>query len=81
MGENELGLLNQISVYPNPGRDKVYIKSPIPIMKATLVDLSGKQFEMKASDQTLNFSGFAKGLYFLKLETNSGNAVFKIMIE
>ncbi len=67
-----------ISVYPNPATDLLTIYFPtseIPVnVKISLADINGnilQQAEVKTDKEQLNFSGYAKGVYFLFVKQES----------
>lgn len=64
-----------ISVFPNPANDmlNIYISDArIKIKKVNLIDISGKIIYSNTNTNSIQVSGFSKGLYFLSLETNTG---------
>lgn len=68
-------LLQQISVYPNPSKEKVTVSLPnsISIEKASLTDISGKQMVISLdANNSFSVSEFAAGIYILNLETTEG---------
>lgn len=72
-----------VTLYPNPAKDRVYVKSASKIMRMELVSLDGvlvesKQVEGFSSEWPLE--GIAKGVYFLRLVTEEGIIVKKIII-
>lgn len=75
-------LLAQISLYPNPTSDKLYIKMPAStkLESAFMVDLLGKRTQIKiGKNNTLDVSKMASGIYFLQLETPVGTATKKVI--
>lgn len=78
-------LKSEIKIYPNPAKDFIQIQSNNGTMIEfiTLLDLSGKViFEKEINDLQISIQtvGF-KGLYFVKIQTNKGLLVEKILIE
>ncbi|GHT55199.1 hypothetical protein FACS189446_6210 [Bacteroidia bacterium] len=72
-----------ISVYPNPAKDELSIKSDFPIKKIEICDLSGKpMITGKLPDsKTIDVSALPSGLYLVKITTDSGVVVKKIVKE
>jgi hypothetical protein len=73
----------QISVYPNPAKDRLTIKSP---QKSTLeiINLQGQsilQEQLQQVKTDIDISGLAKGVYFLRLNNDKTNTVIKIIKE
>lgn len=66
---------NSLSIYPNPVKDVVNIKteSNITVVNAQLIDVSGKIiFNSNISEGKLDLSGVEKGIYFLKATDKYG---------
>lgn len=74
-------LLKSVAVYPNPSKDIVAIQLPneVELIKATLMDNTGKVFERKVSNNIISIADFATGIYFLTLQTDKGIVNKKIV--
>lgn len=75
-------LLAQISLYPNPASDRLYIKMPtsVKLESACMVDLLGKRTQIKiGKNNTMDVSKMASGIYFLQVETPLGTATKKVI--
>ena len=61
--------LNQldISIYPNPTSDTVYINSSSSQLKAVVFDILGKQVLNKPNTNSVDVSSLSKGAYFIKV--------------
>ncbi len=70
-----------VSVYPNPASTVLNVKVPsnIEINRAYLIDVFGKTIEAVYSNGEMNVSGIAAGIYILKLETNFGFYIQKVL--
>ena len=81
LGLEEELLENLISLYPNPVKGKLNIESNVvEIQKIKLYDVLGKLVEeIQFENNIINFSLMNTGIYFLKLETNKGDFMKKIM--
>ncbi|WP_445453613.1 PQQ-dependent sugar dehydrogenase [Flavobacterium sp. 25HG05S-40] len=70
---------NGFSIYPNPAKDKVYIKntSDIVLTKVELFDITGKLLLSETAaanpEASLQVADLAKGMYVVIIETQSGN--------
>lgn len=67
--------LSAIIVYPNPTKNKFYIKMDIglKISKVSIFSISGsKVFETKKDLTVFDISNYKSGVYFLKVQTNQG---------
>ena len=68
----EDNLLKNTSIYPNPTHDVIQISTAKKIVKAEIIDLTGKTIQsfIKPAQglKTINTSNLSNGLYFLRLE-------------
>ncbi|MCK7589577.1 peptidoglycan DD-metalloendopeptidase family protein [Subsaxibacter sp. CAU 1640] len=73
IGEEEF---NNTSIYPNPFNNVVSISSPLKIEKAIVVDMLGKQIKVISNNsegiKEINLETLSNGIYFLNLESDSG---------
>jgi hypothetical protein len=70
-----------IKVYPNPTTDKILIKSLHQIQKIFLFDEVGKEIIGIERVETLDLSHLQNGFYFLKIEYNNSQTVYKKVIK
>lgn len=81
ISENELS--QAIHLYPIPASETLHIESPVSIDWLTLCDLQGREVmatsPKKASFQ-LNLTGLDNGIYLMQLQTKSGKASRKVII-
>jgi Secretion system C-terminal sorting domain len=73
-----------ITVFPNPTNGNVNINSKFNIKSVELYDLQGRILETvleNSSSSTIDISERQKGIYFLKITTDEGSKVEKIMKE
>jgi len=67
---------DQLSIYPNPATDVLYIQSPSLIKSIQIMDISGKLFikqEPKITgDVPISVNELNQGLYLIKIETEEG---------
>lgn len=65
---------NGFSVYPNPSNSYLNIKSNanVTIKRVALVDVTGKEIFNQFNAKAIDVSGFSKGLYILKIESQEG---------
>lgn len=64
---------NQISIYPNPAIDILRIESNVKLLGIRIFDNLGRtQLTNTGSDNQMNVSSLKAGLYYLQLETVSG---------
>lgn len=90
LGIEDQSQLKDLSYYPNPASDVVTLSfntDETQNIVCKIVDMSGKvvyqnNFEHNGGSfsETINVSTFAKGIYFLNLETKTGKAGGKLII-
>lgn len=72
----------EIVIYPNPVKDEINIKSNLQISRFEVYDLLGKKhFSITNPDKTINVSSLATGIYILKIYSEKGFKIEKIIIE
>ncbi|WP_339662850.1 family 16 glycosylhydrolase [uncultured Polaribacter sp.] len=80
----EIDNLTDVTVYPNPVNDKLTIKIPNiqDSSKVILYSITGKKlytYHQNSTKQTHDFSFLNKGIYLLKIETDSEAKFIKII--
>lgn len=78
IGENEI----EVSVAPNPTRDKVTVKTP-GMSQITLFNMLGQEvynLTADADQMTLDLSRFEAGVYFVRIETKNGSNTKRIVV-
>lgn len=81
---NDPVLSNMISVYPNPAKDIVNISSEVTIKSYELFDVSGRLVKTGIVNQTevsINLNQQNSGIYFLRINTENGSILNKIIRE
>jgi PKD repeat protein len=83
-GINQAAGLN-IMLYPNPSKGQFVITGIQSVKNIEVVTPEGERVFKAAHDGSssteIDLSGLAHGIYFIKLETNSGPVIKKLMIE
>jgi uncharacterized repeat protein (TIGR01451 family) len=75
---------NSIKVYPNPTTSAINVDSEFNINSIELYDVQGRILETHLEDSNtsiLDISNKSKGIYFLKIKTEKGSKVEKIVKE
>ena len=76
---------NNITIYPNPAKDQINIlMEGLSDYKIQLIDVSGKLIINETSLQphlTIPVSDFPKGIYFIKIMTETETTVRKVIIQ
>lgn len=73
-----------ITVYPNPTNGNVNVNSKFNIQSIELYDIQGRILETSlenSNDSTIDLSRRENGIYFLKIKTENGSIVEKIVKE
>ncbi|MFT3795671.1 T9SS type A sorting domain-containing protein [Flavobacterium sp.] len=73
-----------VQIYPNPAKNRITIKAQSAITNVSLFDVQGRVIETKIGNHpnmTLDVSGKQNGLYLLKITTEQGTKVEKIVKE
>ncbi|SHK60667.1 Por secretion system C-terminal sorting domain-containing protein [Epilithonimonas mollis] len=68
----------QVTVYPNPAKDFIYIDSQKSVKSVEIFDTLGRLIKTENSDK-INVSQLSKGNYLLKIKTDSGEIVEKMI--
>ncbi|MDR1726262.1 MAG: T9SS type A sorting domain-containing protein, partial [Bacteroidales bacterium] len=71
---------NDISVYPNPAHKEINITCGEKINSIEVVDLLGKVV-YQGKETTIDVSAFAKGNYFVRVQTEKGTITKKVIVE
>ena len=70
---------NNISIYPNPANDRLYIEAESEIVGITVYDIYGRHQVTETPSHrdmtSVNVSGLKTGIYFVKINTNQGEIV------
>ncbi len=80
LGDEENDIEN-IKIYPNPSTGKFFIKSTTGnIERISILDILGKNvFQLDRSIQQFDISNLQSGMYFLRITTENGNFIKKIL--
>ncbi|MDR0507012.1 MAG: leucine-rich repeat protein [Dysgonamonadaceae bacterium] len=72
----------KLQLYPNPVREELFIKSDLPIKKVEICTLSGALLIQENNfNEKLSVSAFLKGIYLIKVYTEKGVVIQKIVKE
>jgi len=74
-------ILKEINIYPNPTTNVIYLEKPsqLEIQTLTIHDNLGRILPFKGTTKTIQTSHLTQGHYFIKILTNAGNTVRKIV--
>lgn len=86
---NDYAGVSELRVFPNPATDRVnvsFFASHASDITCQIVDMSGKLVESRSYSQVngffednFNITNLAKGIYFLRLQTEEGTSIEKIV--
>lgn len=82
INENTLSDVNAFKIYPNPFNNKISIEGDVEIEKIILFNATGNLVkELPVNSKTFSFynSDLANGIYLLKIETEKGLQIKKIV--
>ena len=73
-------LSKSLKIYPNPVKNILTIKlsNQVEFNNVTITNIGGKTI-LKSNSKSINISQFSKGIYFLKIATNKGEIIKKII--
>lgn len=83
-GLKEKETQNNILLYPNPAKERLYINTSIPIKQMTICNLLGQEIQKYNNLETtssIDISGLNEGVYFVKIYTEKGVYATKIIVE
>lgn len=79
---NELDEL--VSIFPNPVKDKLFVRTSLERFNAVIYNVQGQQLYSNISNEPdieLDYSSYASGIYFLNISTDKSSKTFKIVKE
>lgn len=68
-----------ISVYPNPAKDFVRVQSTSALRALELFDMGGRLLQTRFGSDTIDLSSRSAGVYFLRITSEKGSKVEKIV--
>ena len=73
-----------VTIYPNPANDKVYIETEAEIEEVVVYDVYGRIQNLRNSEtqklrNSVDVSELNSGIYFVKVKTDNGNVVKRIV--
>ena len=75
--------ISSVNVYPNPVSDKLYIEAETEIEEVVVYDIYGRQQVTETAshrgDLSIDLSDLKSGIYFVKINTEKGNIVKRII--
>ena len=77
-------LEQEISVYPNPAKEKLFYKidPALKLEKLVLINNAGSETSMEITKkESIDLTGMPKGIYFVKFYTDQGVGVKKVLVQ
>lgn len=71
---------SDLSAFPNPVSDYLYLNSPFPIISCKLINSLGQIFNLAPDNKRIDLKHFKNGFYILKIESESGPKLLKIAV-
>ena len=73
--------ISEVNVYPNPASDKLYVETESEVDEVEIYDVYGRQQPIANSQQptAIDVSGLNSGVYFVRIKTDSGDVVRRIV--
>ena len=84
VGINELAL--STNIYPNPVNDRIQIETELNVIEVSIYTITGVMVGQQTTDNgqqtlTINLSELNSGIYFIKINTDKGEIVKRIIKE
>jgi hypothetical protein len=79
VGIEEDKLLNEIVVYPNPTSGIVQIESLVHVNNIDVLDLTGRIVLSYENNETADLTSLTAGVYLIKISTDSGDFVRRVL--
>ncbi|MDC0304152.1 T9SS type A sorting domain-containing protein, partial [Flavobacteriales bacterium] len=89
-GINVLGMAELLPeegarIYPNPTSNQVYLQSTLDEVTVQMLDLSGKfvldSRQFSSGLHSITLSGISSGIYFIRLTSNNGERIEKLVVK
>ena len=78
VGVNEIDTID-FEIYPNPIQDEVNVMVNYNVNSITITDVTGKVVLANSNAKSINVSSLTKGVYLVKVVTDKGESVKKII--
>jgi fibronectin type 3 domain-containing protein len=84
LGESLTELESSFILFPNPANDRLYIKAEAEIMEVSVYDVYGRVQNLRISESqnlriSIDVANLKSGIYFVKVNTDEGNIVKRII--
>ena len=83
-GINDIAYTEQVVIYPNPAQSKIQVSCTMPIIDLVLMDMMGQVANTTSTNGkrsiNVDVSGMPAGVYFVKVTTERGSGVAKVVV-
>lgn len=79
LGNPDVSVDQSVTIYPNPSSGIVNVKSDSEIRSVELFDIQGRLLQNKLNSNFIDLSSRANGMYFVRVTTDKGIKVEKIV--
>ncbi len=76
----EIDPASEVSIYPNPAKDMIFVRSDVALKSVTLTNCLGQIFDVKLVNGKLDISQVQKGLYFLTITSQTNTSLVKKIV-
>lgn len=83
-GLSTIDVDNSISIYPNPAKDEINIKSPFNLRNISIYNTLGQKVlfvETNSKNKSININSLIKGFYTIEIKTEDGNYTKKKFVK
>lgn len=72
---------DNVMLFPNPAGDRFSVRSDAAVKELTLYDLSGRQLMQKENAEEMDISALPQGIYLVRVRTDKGGCMKKLVKE
>ena len=72
---------NDVKIAPNPVKSSFNIQTNSKILRVEIVDSSGRLVKSFSNQESYSLEGFSKGMYHVKIQTEKGTSIEKLIKE
>ncbi|MDR1738541.1 MAG: T9SS type A sorting domain-containing protein, partial [Candidatus Symbiothrix sp.] len=74
--------VEQIAIYPNPVKSELFITSALPIKRVEITSVTGTVLQIEDNfNEKLSVASLPAGVYMVKIHTDNGVAIRKVVKE
>jgi|TARA_A100001011_G_C14318853_1_gene849423 hypothetical protein len=73
--------LDELTIYPNPSKNLIFISKYFSDLTASIYDLNGKILSKEIAKSEIDLSQLKKGVYFIKFSNQKNELVHKLIVK